>query len=102
MKRKIKLVQSLDVHEVEDEYFVTNEMGIPMYIFTVNSDDGEKFTLTCPISAVLSQIAPQNENHMEMLRASSDQQLENMLSQIKAQEEIQNTPEPKVEHRDYI
>jgi len=83
MKRKITLASSGEKYEVEDEYFITAETGIPFYIFTTIIE-GKRMTLTVPVANVASQLVPENENFIESLRVSSEYHMAEAMERVNA------------------
>lgn len=100
MIRQVIISGTNSVYNVEDEYFIQLEAGIPMYVFRVITDDGDHITLTTPVAMVAEMVADENDNHLDVLRKSSEHQIQQMIKGMQAEHEHQ--PQGMLDDRDYL
>lgn len=113
MKRRIVIAPTLNEYEVEDEFFITYEAGMPVYIFVAVEDqyhDGRwvpvRTQLNVPVAAVVEMHVDYNHDFIAMMRESSERVLEaQMKRQAETPPATPDTPTEGVEdheRRDYI
>jgi len=87
--RRVTIKGTLNEYDVADEFFVIDEQGIKMYVFTVLGDtdrgEDEKTTLVTPVEAVVENLCTYNEGFIGMLKAQSERTVDRILDAAKQQ-----------------
>jgi len=115
--KHIIIAPTLNEYDVDDEFFVTYEAGIPVYVFTVVEEHAAydvagyttKTQLNTPVAAVVEMHGDYNEDFVDAMRTSSAQVLKAQMEQMKIRRQQQEQPEQPPaegvedhERRDYI
>ena len=93
--RHITIAGSLNEYDVEDDFFVIDEQGIKLYVFTVLHEEPEgnelvtkKYNLTTPVEAVLENVCDHQQGFVDMLKMQSRMAADQVVADAKAQREL--------------
>jgi len=95
--RHITVAPTLNEYDVDDEFFVIYESGIPMYNFVVIDTDRDgtenKSMLVVPVAAVAEMHIDYNDKYITMMRDASEAALKGQMQRIADQQQKETEPE---------